>query len=270
LVDFKTKVDSTKSKLSSKSTTKALRAIAQQVSTVPEAASVADALDKAKAGTARRRAVTNAYQWCTNYGAFRPTSLTVPPSIEAVDTDVVPVAGTTEPGAHVVATGNNNVQNAEADGTGAFSFGFPNLPLDQTVSVNIMATLSPRPPARATTTVKRTISEGAYKAQAQSPPYGELVKGGLQGQTVTYRTKVFQFDTATGPDTFLGYVTPGSYDIWNDVAMFKLSDPALGNGVVNDNVVRVWGTVGPPQSYSTRIGGSNTVPVINVKYLTKQ
>jgi hypothetical protein len=138
------------------------------------------------------------------------------------------------------------------------------------VSTSIGASIAARPPSRAATTVKRTISEGAYKAQAQSPPYGELVKGGLQGQTVTYRVKVFQFDTSTGPNKFLGYVTPGSYDIWTDVAAFNLSDPAIANGVVNDNIVRVWGTVGAPLNYSTRIGGSNTVPSVDVKYLTKQ
>jgi hypothetical protein len=118
--------------------------------------------------------------------------------------------------------------------------------------------------------VTRTISEGAFKAQTTSIPYGELVKGGSQGQPVMYRVEVFQFDTSTGANQFLGYVTPGSYDIWTDIVAFKLGDPAIGSGVVKDDIVRVWGTVGAPQTYSTRIGGMNTVPTVDVKYLTKQ
>ncbi len=50
--------------------------------------------------------------------------------------------------------------------------------------------------------------------------------------------------------------------------MFKLSDPSIGTGVVNDDIVRVWGTVGAPESYSTR-NGTNSVPTVDVKYLTK-
>lgn len=84
------------------------------------------------------------------------------------------------------------------------------------------------------------------------------------------QVEVFQFDVNTGPNAFLGYVTQGQYDIWTDIVFFKVGDPAMANGVVNDNVVRVWGTVGAPQSYSTRMWGSNTVPTVDVKYLTKQ
>jgi hypothetical protein len=196
----------------------------------------------------------------------------VPPRVDVADTDVIQITGTTEPGASISAGssafGFGN-QSVTADGTGTFTINVPNVPLDQDVAVNFSAVLSPRPPGKATTTVKRTQSEGAFKAQTQTVPYGELVKGGSQGQPVMYRVKVFQFDVNTGPDTFLAYVTPGSYDIWNDVVMFKLSDPSVGSGVVNEDIVRVWGTVGAPQSYSTRIGGTNTVPVVQVKYLSK-
>jgi hypothetical protein len=160
-------------------------------------------------------------------------------------------------------------QTATADGTGAFSFGFPNIPLDKTVSVTVSAASPGRKSTSSVVAVTRTISEGAFKAQTTSIPYGELVKGGSQDQRVTYRVKVFQFDSSTGPNQFLAFVTQGQYDIWNDTALFKLSDPAIGNGVVNDNIVRVWGTVGAPYSYSTRIGGTNTVPAVDVKYLSR-
>jgi hypothetical protein len=274
LVAFHSKLENKKNQFSSKKTGKALDGIAQQLQTMQtsDAASVAKALSDAKAGTSRRRAIDKAFQFCDGQGSFQPTPLSVPPRIDAVDTDVVQLAGTSDPGASISANGGVGIgaQIATADGTGAFSFGFANISLDKPVSVNVYAHSPERKGTSRVVAVTRTISEGGFKAQSQTPPYGELVKGTLQGQHVTFRVKVFQFDTSTGPNQFLGYVTPGSYDIWNDIVAFKLSDPAIANGVVKDDIVRVWGTVGPPQSYSTRIGGTNTVPTVDVKYLTKQ
>jgi hypothetical protein len=271
LVRFNARLEG-KTTFSSKRDAKKLDQIASNIRTAqtPEAASVAQTLGKAKAGKARRRAVATAYQWCDSQRAYTPVALTVPPRVDVVDTDVIPITGASEPGATVQATAQGSTQSATADGNGAFTVNMPNLPLDQDVATSIGASIAARPISRATTTVKRTISEGAFKAQTQTIPYGELVKGGSQGQPVNYRVKVFQFDTSTGPNKFLGYVTAGSYDIWTDVAAFNLGDPAIANGVVNDDIVRVWGTVGSPLNYSTRIGGSNTVPSVDVKYLTKQ
>jgi hypothetical protein len=212
LVELHQKLANKKQKFSSKRDAKVLDGIAGQLATaqLADAASIANALDKAKAGKSRRRAVDNAYNWCYSQGAFKATLLTVPPRVDVVDTDVIQIGGSSEPGALIVAvvSGIEN-QRVTADGNGAFTLNIANVPLDQDIAVRISANLGPRPTGLGTTTVKRTISEGAFKAQAQSPPYGELVKGGLQGQTVTYRTKVFQFDTATGPTAFLGYVHSG-------------------------------------------------------------
>jgi len=274
LIGFHAKLEK-KNQFSSKREAKTLDAIAHQLQTIQssDAASVAKALDNAKPGKSRRRAIDKAYQLCQGQGAFLPTSLTVPPHVDAVDTDVVQISGTSEPGASIVArgsvTGIGN-QAVTADANGAFTLNFPNVPVDQDVSVAISAVLSPRRSSRATTTVKRTISEGAFKAQTQPIPYDQLVRDvpGLQGRPITFRTKVFQFDFNTGSDKFLGQVTQGQYDIWDDVVMFKLSDPSIGTGVVNDDIVRVWGTVGAPESYSTR-NGTNSVPTVDVKYLTK-
>jgi hypothetical protein len=271
LVAFHDKLEKKKNQFSAKKDAKALDGIAQQLQTMQtsDTASVAKALGDAKAGKARRRAIDKAFQFCDSQGSFQPTPLTVPPRIDAVDTDVVQIAGTSDPGASVSANGGAGIgtQAATADGTGAFSFGFANIPLDKSVSVTVYAASAERRGKSSVVAVTRTISEGAFKAQAASVPYGELVKGGSQGQGVTYRVKVFQFDSSTGPNQFLAYVTQGQYDIWSDVALIKLSDPSMGNGVVNDNIVRVWGTVGAPYSYSTRIGGTNTVPTVDVKYL---
>jgi hypothetical protein len=274
LVAFHNKLEKKKNQFSSKKEARALDQIAQQLQTMQtsDAAAVATALGDAKAGKSRRRAIDTAFQFCDSQGSFQPTPLSVPPRIDAVDTDVVQIAGTSDPGASISANGGAGIgaQTATADGTGAFSFGFPNVPLDKAVSVTVRAASPERRGTSSVVAVTRTISEGAFKAQTTSIPYGELVKGGSQGQPVMYRVEVFQFDTSTGANQFLGYVTPGSYDIWTDIVAFKLGDPAIGSGVVKDDIVRVWGTVGAPQTYSTRIGGMNTVPTVDVKYLTKQ
>lgn len=275
LIAFHTKLEKKKNQFSSKRDAKTLDEIADQLQTIQssDAASVAKALHKAKSGKPRRRAIDKAFRLCKGQGAFLPTSLTVPPSIDAVDIDVVQISGTSEAGASIAAIpgapGIGN-QTVIADGNGAFTLNFPNVPLDQNVSVTISAVLEPRKSSRATTTVRRTISEGAFKAQTAGIPYDELVRNvpGFMGRPVTYRVKVFQFDFNTGTNKFLGQVTQGQYDLWDDVVMFKLSDPSIATGVIKDDIVRVWGTVGAPQSYSTRTG-TNSVPTVDVKYLTK-
>ena len=110
-------------------------------------------------------------------------------------------------------------------------------------------------------------AEASFKASCANPPYNELIKyaPGTVGMPVTYQVQVFQFDFNTGPDQFLGYVTPGSY-FWNDLVLFKLPNAAMGTGITKGSMVQVWGTVGAPYTYSTRIG-TNSVPTIDVKYI---
>jgi len=50
----------------------------------------------------------------------------------------------------------------------------------------------------------------------------------------------------------------------------KLPSAAAGSGIVQDDIVEVWGTIGTLFSYENRIGGTNTVPTVEVKYIAKQ
>ena len=275
----------TKTTFDTKSDVRRLRAIAVQLKDVPGAQARATNLRKATAGTPRRKAIATTYRWCDTEGAFAATTLTVAPRFDAVDTDAPAITGMSAPGASVLVTGNGTSYRVTADATGAFSVAIPNIPLDTDVQLRVSSTEPNRSASYAATFVRRTRSQAAieaeasaqaeaaraaeegFKAQAVEVPYNELVKygPGTVGQAVTYRTKVFQFDFNTGSDQFLGYVTPGNY-IWDGLVLFKLPDAALGNGILKDDIVRVWGTVGAPYSYSTR-QGTNSVPTVSVKYI---
>lgn len=83
-----------------------------------------------------------------------------------------------------------------------------------------------------------------------------------------FHAKVFQYDTNTGLTSMLIYVTPGNYDLWNDAVLVNLPSAEAGTGIDNNDIVDVWGVPAGAYSYTTRAGGTNTVPKINAKYVT--
>lgn len=127
--------------------------------------------------------------------------------------------------------------------------------------------------APTTTTTRPAISpetaEFLFKSGATTPGYDELVKNPLgSGQAVYFRGKVFQYDTNTGLTSMLVYMTPGNYDFWSDPVLVNLPSADAGNGIDNNDIVDVWGIPAGPYSYSTRAGGTNTVPKLAAKYVT--
>jgi hypothetical protein len=140
-----------------------------------------------------------------------------------------------------------------------------------TTSTTTSTTTTTGPPTTTTTrpTLTPEATEFLFKQGATTPPYDELVKNPAgNGQTVFFRAKVFQYDTNTGLTSMLVYVTPGSYDFWNDVVLVNLPSAEAGNGIDNNDIVDIWGTPAGAYSYSTRIGGTNTVPKVAAKYVT--
>lgn len=263
----------------SRADTKDLKSIASEFASISGAARYATRLVKSEPGDGRRSAIAQVYKWCNARQAYDATQLIIAPKFEATDADVV-VTGTTNPGATVTVTpAGGTLVTVVADGNGAFSIAIPDLPFDQDVQATVKASELNRSDGSRTTALRRSLSpakkaelaaraEADFKASAQTPPYNELIKytPGTIGSPVVYRTKVFQYDFNTGTGAFLGYVTPGRYDFWNDLVYFKLADPALGSGISKDSVITVWGTVAAPYSYSTR-QGTNSVPAVTVTYI---
>lgn len=108
----------------------------------------------------------------------------------------------------------------------------------------------------------------AYKASAQSMPYNQLVKdpASLAGTVVTYTAQVFQYDTNTGTSNFIASVSNLGYGYWTD-NIYADVDPSLTQRVCAKTIVRFWGSVVGPYSYTTTQGGTLTIPEINIMYI---
>jgi len=107
-----------------------------------------------------------------------------------------------------------------------------------------------------------------YEASAKSIPYNQLEKDptALAGTVVTYTAQIFQYDTATTTSNFIASVTNLGYgvysnNIWADV------DPAITGHVCADTIVRFWGSVVGPYTYTTTQNGSLTIPEITIRYI---
>lgn len=180
-------------------------------------------------------------------------------------TESVELAGITRPGAEVGAPEFGAFTTA--DETGRFKLSIGPLPVG-TTSVTLRVTAAGMRPFTREVTITRTVSEEEFKAQAQSIPYDQLKKDpdALTGTAVTYKAEVFQYDASTGTSSMLVSVTPKGYGYWDDNILLNL-DPALGVDVDEDDIIEFWGTIAGSTSYDTRIGGRNTVPTVEVKYL---
>jgi hypothetical protein len=269
-----------------------LKVIARQlVDANPAGArTVAAGLRKVEAGTPRRNAVSRTFHWCDRQGAYDPTTLTLAPRFDAVDTDAPLVTGTSAPGAGVSVLANGARQSATADAAGAFSFAIPNLPLDTDVTVTLNATESLRGTTTRTAIVRRTRSQAAIEAEAQAQAeaaraeeeafkadapavsYDELTKDpdALKGRRIHSRAQVFQYDARTGTAALLVEVTAeriGSHEFWSDNVLLRLPSASLGAGIDNHDIIEFWGEVAGAYSYGTAIGGTNTVPEISVRYM---
>lgn len=115
--------------------------------------------------------------------------------------------------------------------------------------------------------VTREMSEAEYKDSAGKIDYDQLVKGSSLGTVVTSKAKVMQYDSRTGTASMLVEVTKGSYDIWKDLVLLEVDAGSAGE-IDQKDIIQFWGTVTTPTSYSTAIGGSNTVPTVTAKYLS--
>lgn len=88
----------------------------------------------------------------------------------------------------------------------------------------------------------------------------------MAGRVVTYRGRVFQYDSATTTSHLIVSVTDGGYGYWTDNVWIDL-DPTIGQSVFNKTVIQFWGTVVGPYTYTTTSNGSLTIPEVKLQYL---
>lgn len=100
--------------------------------------------------------------------------------------------------------------------------------------------------------------------------YPPLLKNAssMKGQRIIHSACIFQFDGATGPKKFLAEWTNGGGGFWNDLVNVNLPSAKVGSNAYQGDVVRMTGYILGNLTYTTKNGGSNTVPSIMVTGLS--
>jgi carbon starvation protein CstA len=189
-------------------------------------------------------------------------------SYTITDTDTLDLAGSTVPNATVTGLlGAVAAVTVTADAQGNFTLQLTGIPMGTStlsVSVNSPAYST----GEMTISVTRNVSEAGYKASASSMPYDQLIKdpASLAGTIVTYQAQVFQYDTNTTTSHFIASVTNEGYGFWDDDIWADV-DPSVAANVCADTVIKFWGSVVGPYTYTTTSNGQLTIPEINIQYL---
>jgi len=180
---------------------------------------------------------------------------------------VIIVATTGSSNNNPSASGNTgNTGNTGSGNTGSSGSGNTGNSASGNSGASAAATTSSTTTMPPTTTT--TQSPAQYEAGCTgSPPYGQLTSPNApSGTCVTYQANVFQYDTNTGKNDMLVYVTNSGYGLWTNIVELKLPSSVAGQGFIQDDVIQFWGPTAGTETYSTNAGGHNTVPVINVAY----
>ncbi|MGH9044105.1 MAG: hypothetical protein ACRDVP_04585 [Acidimicrobiales bacterium] len=124
------------------------------------------------------------------------------------------------------------------------------------------------PKARTAAATTLPMSPPQYEAMCTaSPNYGTLSSPNtLPGACVTYQAQVFQYDANTGANSMLVYVTNDGDGFWSNLVQLLLPPSAAAQNFVENDIIQFWGPTGTPDTYDTSIGGSNTVPSVNVQF----
>lgn len=190
-------------------------------------------------------------------------------SVSLVDATTVDINGNTAPGTVVTAEWLDGEATATAGPQGNFTLTIDGLDTEGVVDVTVASEAPGGDTDEASVTITRTVGENTFKFFTRRIPYDELVRDpdSLIGETVNYRARVLQYDSRTTTASMLVYVTEEDFGFWTDNVLVTL-DPALGATIDNDDIIDVWGTVTGTQTYDTAIGGSNTVPMIDARYMS--
>jgi hypothetical protein len=90
------------------------------------------------------------------------------------------------------------------------------------------------------------------------------------GEKYVLYGRIMQFDSATGPDTFLASTDAVEHRQWYEYDVNTLvaaEDAAILAPVVEDDLVKMYVEVVGSFSYDTQIGGNTTVPQVTVRMI---
>jgi hypothetical protein len=205
--------------------------------------------------------------------APKPLQLAVADTLTITDTDTAILQGTTQAGATITWSWSDKPETSLIAGSdGKFIIKVSGLPLGDT-KIYVQASLAGYSDKAASVSVTEIISparaKALYIAGAQTIPYVQLKKdpASLVGTKVTYVGQVFQFDSNTGTSHLMVSVTQGAFNLWDDHVWLDLDDPAVAANVYEKSIIRFWGEVVGPYSYTTVNNGQLIIPEIHVVYL---
>ena len=79
--------------------------------------------------------------------------------------------------------------------------------------------------------------------------------------------EVIQVLEENGAYTLRVNITKGEYDIWTDTIMVYYVGDADNNRILEDDMVTMYGQLGGMYTYTTIMGGENTVPLLYAEYI---
>lgn len=113
---------------------------------------------------------------------------------------------------------------------------------------------------------QKAQEEAEFRAGATAIEYDELLKDPYRyiGDPVVYYGQIFQIQEGYGRGFMLLSVTKEKYGFWEDEIYVSYKGHVESN---EEDELTVYGTVAGAKSYRTQIGGRNTVPKVNAKYI---
>jgi hypothetical protein len=112
------------------------------------------------------------------------------------------------------------------------------------------------------------ISEAEYKASAKTIPYVQLEKdpASLAGTVVVYTGQVVQYDSSTGTSNLRVDVTALGAGFYSDTIWLDVDSSQTGN-VFRNTIIKFWGTVVGPYTYTSVTNAQITIPEVNARYV---
>lgn len=124
------------------------------------------------------------------------------------------------------------------------------------------------PPTPEPTTIDPAVIEQEYKAKCQALTYKDLARDrdGLKGEYVTFTGEIIQ-DVGDGSYR-MNVTAEGTYSTYyTDTIIFYYDDKGVGDRLLEDDIITIWGTSGGLYSYETVLGDTVTVPLVYVEYV---
>lgn len=133
-------------------------------------------------------------------------------------------------------------------------------------AAEVAALRAKRAAARARREAAAAARVANFKASCQSIPYGQLVKNPskYEGEHVVYEGQIAEVQEDSGVGIMRLNVTNDGYGFWDDDVWVDYEGEIDS---AEDDVVTIYGTVTGEKSYDTEIGGSRSIPQIEMRYV---